>query len=66
MAITVHDHLALVTLAEDVAWEEILRGSGMARQVVCVLSPQAVLVEPAAVEDLLRWLRRSGYLPKVT
>jgi hypothetical protein len=65
MAVTVHDHLALVTLAEDVSWEEILRGSGVARHVVRALSSRAIVVEPAAVEALLNWLRRSGYLPKV-
>jgi hypothetical protein len=65
MAITVHDHLALVTLAEDVSWEEILRGSGIARHVVRALSPRAVILEPEAVDTLLTWLRRSGYLPKV-
>lgn len=65
MAIMVHTHLALVTLAEEVSWEEILRGSGVARHVVRVLSPQAVILEPAGVDDLVRWLRRSGYLPKV-
>lgn len=65
MAITVHSHLALVTLAEDVSWQEILRGSGVARHVVRVLSPQAVVLEPEAVDELVRWLRRGGYLPKV-
>ena len=65
MPLTLHDHLALVTLTEEVAWDEILRGSGVAEQVVRILSPQAVVLEPGAVEPLLRWLRRHGYLPKV-
>jgi hypothetical protein len=65
MAVTVHDHLALVVLAEDVSWEEILRGSGIARHVVRMLSPRAVVLEPQSVDALLTWLRRNGYLPKV-
>ena len=65
MAVTVHNHLALVTLGEEVSWEEILRGSGVARHVVRALSPRAVILEPEAVEPLVTWLRRSGYLPKV-
>ncbi len=66
MALTLHDGLALVTLAEDVPWETILKGSKIARHVVKVVSPQAIVLEPEAVDPLVTWLRRNGYLPKVT
>ena len=65
MSLTVHDKLALVTVADDVRWEEIAGRSEVGRHVLCELSPRAVVVEPAAVPALIAWLERAGYLPKV-
>jgi hypothetical protein len=65
MSFTIHDKLALVVVAEDAAWEEILRGCDLARHVVKMLSPRAIVIEPQAVDPLVSWLRRHGYLPKV-
>ena len=65
MALTLHDKLALVTLAEEVEWDEILKGSTLARHVVKAISPRAVIVEPAAVEPLIAWLKKRGFMPKV-
>lgn len=65
MASTLHNNLALVTLAEDVVWDEILKGSKLARHVLKTISPRAIVIEPVAVEPLIAWLKKHGYLPKV-
>jgi len=65
MPLIIHDKLALITVAEDALWQEVLRGSGLTRHIVKALSPRAVIVEPQAVDPLVTWLRRAGYLPKV-
>lgn len=65
MAVKLHSHLALVLLAEEVSWEQIRRGSGIAEQVLKELSPRAAIVEPEAVDALVRWLQRNGFMPQV-
>jgi hypothetical protein len=65
MALTLHDKLALVTLGEEVFWDEVLKGSPLAKHVVKTISPRAIVVEPAAVDALVVWLKKRGYLPKV-
>jgi len=65
MALTVHAGLALVTLAEEVDWPAILRGSRVERHVIRSLSPRAVLIEPEAVDRLVAWLQKNGYMPRV-
>ncbi len=65
MSLTIHDKLALITVSEDALWEEILRGSGLTRHIVKELSSRAVIVEPQAVDPLVSWLKKAGYMPKV-
>lgn len=66
MALTLHDKLALLTVSEDAAWEDLLRQSKLQRHLVHVISPRAVLLEAQAVEPLLKALRKNGFLPKVS
>lgn len=65
MPLTLHDKLALLTVAEDAAWEELLRQSRLQRHLVQVISPRAVLLEAQAVEPLLKTLLKNGHLPRV-
>lgn len=63
--LTLHDKLALLTVAQDALWEELLQQSRLERHLVKVISPRAVLIEPSAVEPLLKTLRKNGHLPRV-
>lgn len=63
--LTLHDKLALLTVAEDAAWQELLAQSRLERHLVKVISPRAVLLEAQAVEPLLKTLRKNGLLPRV-
>jgi len=65
MSLTLHDKLALITVAADVSWEDILQRSRLQRHLVKPISSRAALLEPNAVEPLLTWLRKNGHLPKV-
>ncbi len=65
MALTLHLKLALLTVAEDAAWEDLLRQARLKRHIVRVLSPRAVLLEASAVEPLLKVLLKNGHLPRV-
>ena len=63
--LTLHDKLALLCVTEDALWEELLAQSRLERHLVKVISPRAILVEPQAVEPLLKTLRKNGHLPRV-
>ena len=65
MSLTLHDKLALLTVAQDAMWEELLAQSRLQTHLVKVLSPRAVLLEASAVEPLLKTLRKNGHLPRV-
>src|SRR5436190_758871 len=48
MAVTVHQGLALVTVADDAAWPEILRAGGLAKHVIHeITSAVAAVLEEA-------------------
>ena len=63
--LTLHDKLALLTVTQDAAWEELLIQSRLQKHLVKVISPRAVLLEPVAVEPLLKTLKKNGLLPRV-
>jgi hypothetical protein len=65
MPFTLHDKLALLTVAEDAAWEDLLRQARLRRHLVHIVSPRAVLLEAQAVEPLLKALLKNGHLPRV-
>lgn len=65
MPYTLHDKLALLTVAQDAAWEDLLAQSRLQSQLVKVISPRAILLDAAAVEPLLKVLRKNGHLPRV-
>ena len=65
MPLTLHDKLALLSVAQDAAWEDLLRQSRLQAALVKVISPRAVLLEASAVEPLLKTLRKNGHLPRV-
>ncbi len=65
MPLTLHDKLTLITVAEDALWEELLQQSRLQSRLIKIISPRAVLLEPVAVEPLLKTLRKNGYLPRV-
>ena len=65
MSYTLHDKLALLTVADDAAWEELLAQSRLQTHLVKIVSPRAVLLDASAVEPLLKTLRKNGHLPRV-
>ena len=65
MPFTLHDKLALLTVSEDALWEELLQQSRLQAHLVKIISSRAVLLEPVAVEPLLKTLRKNGHLPRV-
>ena len=65
MSLTLHDKLALLTVTQDAAWEDLLKQSRLQSHLIKVISPRAVVLETSAVEPLLKTLRKNGYLPRV-
>ena len=65
MPLTLHDKLALLTVAQDAAWEDLLAQSRLQAALVKIISPRVVLLEASAVEPLLKVLRKNGHLPRV-
>ena len=66
MSLTIHDKLALLTVSEDVQWQELLERGKLRRHFVKEISPRAIVIEPAGVEPLLTWLKKNGYMPRVS
>lgn len=66
MALTLHDKLAVVTVAEDVSWQDLLERSKLRRHLIKEISARAIVFEPAGVEALLTWLKKNGFLPRVS
>ncbi len=65
MSLTLHDKLALLTVAEDALWEELIQQSRLQSHLIKVISPRAVVLETSAVEPMLKALRKNGHLPRV-
>ena len=65
MSFTLHDKLALLTVTQDAAWEDLLKQSQLQTHLVKIVSPRAVLLDAKAVEPLLKTLRKNGHLPRV-
>ena len=66
MSLTIHDKLALITVNEDVQWQELLERSKLRRHLVKEITPRAIVFERTGVEALISWLKKNGYMPKVS
>jgi hypothetical protein len=60
-----HQNVALIECAEDVALEELLAATPLAVHVIRKLSPRAVLVDPEYVDAIVQVMIQKGYTPRI-
>ena len=61
----IHQNVTLLDCVSETVLEEALAATDLKEAVVRRISPQAVLVDPAVVEELIKALTKRGYEPKV-
>ncbi len=61
----IHQNVTLLECVTEAILEEVLTATDLKYAVVRRISPQAVLVDSATVEELVKALTKRGYEPKI-
>jgi hypothetical protein len=61
-----HQHVALIECADDVALDELLAATPLAVHVIRKLSPRAVLVDPEYIDAVVQVMLQKGYTPRIS
>jgi hypothetical protein len=63
---TLHQNVALIECADDLALEELLAATPLPAHVIRQLSPRVVLVDPEYVDAVIQAMAQKGYTPRVS
>jgi hypothetical protein len=63
---TLHQNVALIECADDIALEELMAATPLPAHVIRQLSPRAVIVDPEYLDAIIQAMVRKGYTPRVS
>ena len=63
---TLHQNVALIECADDVALEELMAATPLPAHVIRQLSPRVVIVDPEYLDTVLQAMMQKGYTPRVS
>lgn len=63
---TLHQHVALIECADDLALEELMAATPLPVHVIRQLSPRVVIVDPEYLDTVVQAMVQKGYTPRVS
>jgi hypothetical protein len=63
---TVHQNVALIECADDVALKELMAATPLPAHVIRQLSARVVIVDPEYLDTVLQAMKQKGYTPRVS
>jgi hypothetical protein len=61
-----HQHVALIECADDIALEELMAATPLPAHVIRRLSPRVVMVDPEYLDPVIQAMIQKGYTPRVS
>ena len=61
-----HQHVALIECADDIALEELMAATPLPAHVIRQVSSRVVIVDPEYVDTVIQAMVQKGYTPRVS